>query len=355
MDGIERAIRNALEKGNAHDRAFRERVYRSAFAALERTLAGKDEITEDMRQRRRAALKSKVYEIETEYVPAMAADAPRSTAPRPGPADTAPPPPRPASSAAGPAGGRIEPTLDVAPERRAGQRASAPADHGLAGERDEARILLAGKRSWAGPVLFVLLLAALAGGGWWVWQSGLIAFPQGPAQPQLTEESATPDQPTATAPGQIVRALDDESWIRLFDPADPTTVTASGDAVAGAGEQDGEVFVQARSGDSGAPVRFGIGEGALQSIAGTRAVFRLSASADEEEGETQISVECDFAALGDCGRRRYLVGITREDFLFEVQLPNANPGGAGAIIINSDIENQGRPVRIHSISVAPAR
>ncbi len=34
MDPIEKAIRNAFEKGNADDRAFRERVYRSAFAAL---------------------------------------------------------------------------------------------------------------------------------------------------------------------------------------------------------------------------------------------------------------------------------------------------------------------------------
>ncbi|TIS91922.1 MAG: hypothetical protein E5W88_20590, partial [Mesorhizobium sp.] len=28
LDAIEKAIRNALEKGNAEDRAFRERVYR---------------------------------------------------------------------------------------------------------------------------------------------------------------------------------------------------------------------------------------------------------------------------------------------------------------------------------------
>jgi len=353
LDGIERAIRNALDKGNGNDRAFRERVYRSAFAALERTLAGKAEISEEMRQRRRDALKAKVYEIETEYVPAMAASAPVPNAPRPA---AEPSPPRTTPSAPPPAGGRIEPMLDVAPERSPAQsRRSAPADHGLAGERDEARILLAGRRSWTGPVLLVLLLVALAGGGWWVWQSGLIALPQGPAQPQLTEEPATPAQPATTTPGQVVRAVDDDSWIRLFDPADPTTVTASGDAVAAAAEQDGEIFVQARSGASGAPVRFGVGEGALQTIAGTRAVFRISASADEEEGETQISVECDFAALGNCGRRRYLVGITREDFLFEVQLPNSNPGGAGAITINSDIENQGRSVRIHSISVAPAR
>jgi len=353
LDGIERAIRNALDKGDANDRAFRERIYRSAFAALERTLAGKSEITEDLRQRRRDDLKAKVYEIETEYVPAMAASAPAANAPVAA-ADSASPPPRAAASAP-PADGRIEPTLDAAPVRRAPSRPRAMTEADLAGERDEARVLLAGRRSWTGPVLFVLILAALAAGGWWVWQSGLIAMPTEPGEPQLAEEPAAPDQPAAATPGQIIRARDDASWIRLFDPADPTTVTASGDATAAADEADGEVFVQARSGASGAPVRFGIGEGALQTIAGTRAVFRISASAEEEAGETQISIECDFAGLGDCGRRRFLVGITQEDFLFEVQLANANPDGAGAITINSDIDNQGRSVRIHSISVAPAR
>jgi hypothetical protein len=200
----------------------------------------------------------------------------------------------------------------------------------------------------------VVLLVALVSAGWWVWNSGLFATQERAVQAPPTGQTETAGDPAPT-PGRSVSAADDASWIPLFDPTDPTTVTASSDASAAAAEQDGEAFVQARSGASGTPVRFAVGEGALQSIAGTQAVFRISASADEEEGETQITVQCDFAALGDCGRRRFLVGITREDFLFEVELPNANPGGAGAISINTDIEGEGRSVRIHSISVAPAR
>lgn len=348
MDGIERAIRNALAKGDANDRAFRERVYRSAFAALERMLSGNSEIGDETRQRRRDALKAKVFEIETEYVPAMAPNAPMPTVPQP-----APEPPV-APHRAAPADRRIEPTLDVGAERRAAPSRPTPGPGtGLAIERDEARVLQARRRSWTGPVLLVVLLVALVSAGWWFWQSGIVATQEGAVQPPLAEEPEAPAAPAV--PGRAVSAADDDSWIRLFDPADPTTVTAAGDASASADEQDGETFVQARSGASGTPVSFVIGEGALQTIAGTQAVFRISASADEEEGETQISVQCDFAALGDCGRRRFLVGITREDFLFEVELPNANPGGAGAISINSDVEGGGRSVRIHAISVAPAR
>ncbi|NMG41038.1 hypothetical protein GRZ55_17460 [Chelativorans sp. ZYF759] len=348
MEGIERAIRNALEKGNAEDRGFREKVYRSAFAALERTLATKGDITDEMRQRRRAALKAKVFEIETEYVPAMAAAASERASPRPA-ADVPPPAPR----ADNPAQGRVEPTLDFAPERRAEPSRGKPtAQRDLAPERDEARVLRARKRSWTGPVLVIVLLVALASVGWWFWQPGSVPTQTGGAP--VAAPTTETDQPAAT-PRPMVSAPDDENWIQLFDPADPTTVTASGDASAAADEQDGDAFVQARSGDSGTPVQFAIGEGALQSIAGSRVVFRISASADEGEGETQISVQCNFAGLGDCGRRRFLVGITRDDFLFEVELSNANPGGAGAISINTDVEGGGRPVRIHSISVAPAR
>jgi hypothetical protein len=112
VDGIERAIRNALAKGDGTDRAFRERVYRSAFAALERTLAGHSEVSDETRQRRRDALKAKVYEIETEYVPAMAPEAPMPPLSRP--AHEPPAASRPAT----PTDSRIEPTLDVGADRR---------------------------------------------------------------------------------------------------------------------------------------------------------------------------------------------------------------------------------------------
>ena len=78
LDVIEKAIRNAFEKGDADDRAFRERVYRSAFAALERALQGNPELApEDVAARRRSDLQAKIAEIETEFIPAVpSADAP---------------------------------------------------------------------------------------------------------------------------------------------------------------------------------------------------------------------------------------------------------------------------------------
>ncbi len=70
--------------------------------------------------------------------------------------------------------------------------------------------------------------------------------------------------------------------------------------------------------------------------------------------ETQISVSCDFGALGDCGRRRYVVGLHRADFLFEVDMPAGAPAGDGAISIVTDVDGGGKAIDLFEIRLAPA-
>ncbi len=69
---------------NAEDRAFREKVYRSAFAALERATASHPELTVETAIRRRRSLQAKITSIESEYLPAAPAPAgpPRRSAHR---------------------------------------------------------------------------------------------------------------------------------------------------------------------------------------------------------------------------------------------------------------------------------
>jgi len=112
LDAVEKAIRSALEKGNADDRAFREGVYRKAFAALERAIEHNPGITLDVAERRRASVKGKIAEIESEFIPAFPSldvdrrHAPRAETPRIEPA--APP-----VEAATP---RVEPAVSRRPE-----------------------------------------------------------------------------------------------------------------------------------------------------------------------------------------------------------------------------------------------
>jgi hypothetical protein len=70
LDAIEKAIRNAFEKGDAEDRAFRERVYRSAFAALDRALKG-NPVSPEAAEKRRRDLQATIAVIETEFIPAV--------------------------------------------------------------------------------------------------------------------------------------------------------------------------------------------------------------------------------------------------------------------------------------------
>ena len=62
LDAIEKAIRKAFEKGDASKRPFREKVYRSAFAALERTLEARDDLSDDAKLARRDNLKATITE-----------------------------------------------------------------------------------------------------------------------------------------------------------------------------------------------------------------------------------------------------------------------------------------------------
>ncbi|TKT74243.1 hypothetical protein [Aquamicrobium sp. LC103] len=351
MDPFEKAIRNAFGKGDSQDRAFREKVYRSAFAALDKALKANPQTTVETAMRRRQALSAKISEIESEFIPAVPAVDPDVAG---GTASAAPP------VANGGNGSRAqsprrEPVFEPRMERddwsgaRGAREVEAPA-----GEYRKPRRR---GRPYVMGFIAVTALCLLAIGAWWSIGSGIF-------QSQAQRDRSVPNPPqelggedyqpeTSSEPLAPGRAEQLENWIPVFQPSDPTTVTAPGGSTAEAMEEDGQQFIRIRSGTSGAAVLFDVGQGVLEQIAGRRAVFNIVASAEDGQ-ETQISVECNLGELGDCGRKRYAVGATREDFLFEMDLPDANPGASGAIAIRSDIENGNKAVDIYEIRVSPA-
>jgi len=340
MDSIENAIRSAFAKGDPDDRAFREKVYRSAFGALDRSLKANPNMTEAVAQRRRETLLAAITAIETEFVPARPAPAPRASAQpevRGAPEVAAPMAERPrdAREAA------FSPTLDGERRPPSGRAADEPVAAPLReGRRGRPR-----RRSrLVGPLVFLLLLAGLAAGVWWMATSGALQRLLAPTPP-ATGESAAPRVPGAAD------SLAD--WVDVFTPADPTTISAPGDSRAEVMEEDGERFVRITAGASGSPVLFDVGQGVLESVAGKRAVFTILARA-REGAETQISVDCTLGELGDCGRKRYVVGTTRDEYLFEIDLPARAPGSGGTIAINPDVEGGGKAIDVYAIRVLPA-
>jgi hypothetical protein len=376
LDPVEKAIRNALEKGNAEDRAFREKVYRSAFAALERATASHPELTVEMAIRRRHSLQAKITSIESEYLPAAPAlpvhpgevptvslDEPEAAAGTPaveaptvvsesGPEDEQGSAPSVALD------GEPEPSADApavdlgvggpSPEPAL---AGSPAAATVAPDRDERRTRR--RRPLAAMFVTVTLLCAAAIGGWWAYDLGLLKLPAAPppAPPQIVEEDFDPAEETPLQPGEPGGTQELRNWITVFSPDDASAVNAPSGATAEVSEDESGQFIRIRSGTTGAAVVFDVGQGILEQIVGKRAVFDISARA-EDGTQTQISISCDFGELGDCGRQRYAVGYERGEYLFDVQLPGNRPGAGGSIAVNSDFSNEGKAVDIYEIRVS---
>jgi len=413
LDAIERAIRNALDKGPSDDQAFREKVYRQAFSALERALQGNPSVTVETAIRRRKGLQGKITEIEAEFLPGARRppEPPREdiSAPvieiTPQPVDTPASAPSVESPVAEPVVtidqsppgevGRAEPefsepldirrdgdaptdAIPVAPDIRiettggptpavpdimletrpaqAEPRDVAPAE-GMAAtveaDRDLAR--REKRRPFAAIFLGVTLLCAAAIGLWWAVQTGLInqasqevtGIEQPPAETEDFEPGAEGEP---IKPGQ---ADLEREWIIVFAPTEPSTVSAPGDTKADVMQEPAGQFMRIQSGASGSAIIFDIGQGILEQIAGKKATFDIVARAQEGQ-DTQMSIDCSFGELGDCGRKRYAVGSTRADYLFEIDMPAGQPGSGGTIAINPDFSNSGKAVDIFEVKVSVA-
>ncbi|MBO6900790.1 MAG: hypothetical protein JJ864_05530 [Rhizobiaceae bacterium] len=331
MDSIERAIRDALARGNARDKAYRENVYRSVLAALERANAADPKLARETIAHRRRALQGHITAIEREYV---APAAPRVEPPH------------------APAGTDRQ---DIASPQIDAPARDEPAPPGLAEGSDEIGVAdddrLAPRserrsrrrRPYAAMFVVATLAAALAIGAWWTAQLGLFSRPAPAESPPVTDgESFTP-QPAA--PGAV------RDWVKLFDISDISGVITPSGAAAEKVEDDDGTYLVVRSGSGGEAVLVNVPEQLLQQLAGGNVVFDVVARS-EEGRETQISISCNFGELGDCGRRRYLVGYERADYLFDVELPAGDPGADGTIAIVSDVDNEGKVLHLFEIRAA---
>lgn len=405
MDAIEKAIRNAFEKGNAEDRAFRERVYRSAFAALDRALQANPGVTVEVAIKRRKAVQAKITEIESEFLPAVSgvgrptdddAAAPAVKQPADSEAEAeaeaeaetdagadaepaSPPdvvidgPVKPPASEAPPASyappasdtprSRVLPVVpDIMPEAAfpgapeidlSSPSSTGDDDAEVMPDRDDRRVR--GPRLPLTAIfLGVTLLAAVGIGLYFAAQTGVFksAAELDTAPPQTVP---TVEDDDFTPPGDTASPLDsgdvERDWINVFSPSDPALVSAPSDAKAEVMQDDSGSFLRIRSGASGSAISFDVGQGVLEKLAGKHATFDIIARSEEGK-DTQISVDCNFGELGDCGRKRYAVGHERNEYLFDVRFPDKRPGAAGTIAINSDFDKQGKSVDIYEIRVS---
>lgn len=363
MDPIEKAIRNALEKGDAGDRSFREKVYRSAFSALDRALQANPNVTVETAINRRKAMQAKIAEIEAQFLPA-----PDNTEPSTAQNGIAPDIDTPDRSSAA-RGQGSEPALE-ARDRRGGEASDGyvmpvvpdiipegPLPRNVAEPEPDRAPRRRRPRKRGLPALFagLTLIVVIGLGAWWLLQSGALRTPEQRGEVPVPPASVEDEDFSPSGSGAPLRTAQGEfsgEWITVFTPLDPTTVSTPSDASAQVMEDDSGTFLRVRSGASGSAVSFDVGQGILDEVSGSKAVFVLVARAEDGK-TTQISIDCNFGELGDCGRKRYEVGRERGEYLFDVQFPDKRAGAAGTIAINSDVENQGNAIDIYEIRVSP--
>jgi hypothetical protein len=365
LEAIEKAIRNAFERGNPEDRAYRVKVYRSAFAALERAIASSGDSRSEAAEARRKALKLRIVELEAEFLPS------EDASPRVPSTPVGAPPvepdlrheaggeiPAPSFDDAGPVGEPtgFEPRLEP-DDYRQSPASPDPAGPSLQvaprGERRRKR-RRTGRSLLTALLVGVLVLAAIGAGLWWVGNTGLQLISGGPetaadSPPQTLQEENLQQQDAA--PSTIGSAARDQKWITIFTPVDPTTVTTPEAGTAEVLEEEGGKLLRIRSASAGSEFAFDVGVGVLERLAGKHAVFDVIAHSEEGK-ETQMSVNCDLGPLGQCGRKRYQVGRDRNDFLFEMDLPGKKPSAAGRITIDPDLSGKGNPLDIIEIRVS---
>ncbi|MBV2185978.1 MAG: hypothetical protein KUL88_15725 [Rhizobium sp.] len=400
MNGLETAIRNALERSDRTNAETRARIYQSARQALESGLRKQNINDAETVAHQRHRLETLIHAIEQEErsrlddvvsppEPPMrpsAAETPVSVSAPPVAAPVAASPraePRFADpSHAAPLSGGAGEGLTASRSHAAASSLDEPDAHAL-GEavdrvievRAEAPIRPRKPRRGIYSRLFALsvLFATLGMGAWWVYSTGLLlseaerdtSVPNPPpraeaedfngAEPAAPPAAEQPAEPTAEPRALDMQSGFSDSWLEVFEPKQISAIRARGNALVDVvSASDGTaVQVTSRSADDDGSAEITVPTEVLQEMAGRTSTIAVTLqSADDEP--VQISLSCDFGRLGECARHRFTVNPEKSDVLFRVSFDRTMaPGTAGRLLLNGDLGGTGRGVNLYSVRILP--
>ncbi|GHC66553.1 hypothetical protein [Limoniibacter endophyticus] len=315
MDVIEKAIRNALEKGDAKDRAYRENVYRSAFSALEKALKANPSTTVESAIKRRKTLQATITEIERQFiVPPPAPDEPEFEQDD-RVLDAAP-----------------DRDLRLAPEQVKPSRGSAKAPKA---RREKKR----GGSTLATLFTTVILVIIAAFGLWWGVSTGMIG--------SMTSGTLSSSSRQNVGPRTISEERALAGWTEIFDGSDAEALAATSSGLGQAMQDESGDFLRVTPTATSSTISFPVTQAVLQEVGGGRAMFNIVARSSDGT-PTQIAVECDFGDMGNCGRTRYEVPALRGENLFEVDLSQGT-ASRGEIRIDANVQDDGKAIDIYEI------
>ena len=201
-------------------------------------------------------------------------------------------------------------------------------------------------------LVLVTLVCTFGLAGWWAINGGLMKAAREGVIGQISVRGDDYD------PSKGLRQLNSQSgfsaaWQTLFAPDQAAHgVTANPRAVAAAVSDEGGQRLRITS---SSPEADGAGVvtvpvETMRELAGKSATIAVTVQADRGSS-TQFSVECDFGALGNCGRHRFTVNDERSDLLFKTVFSARAPTGPGRILINSDVTGSGLSLNLYGVRI----
>ncbi|EHS49254.1 hypothetical protein PDO_0632 [Rhizobium sp. PDO1-076] len=413
MNGLETAIRNALERSDRSNAETRARIYQSARQALESGLRKQNINDVETVNYQRRKLETLIHEVELEERARLdMAVSPPDVAPSSTPAqagDAAPtvsthmhtpaPAPTQARTPVSAQGSRAEPAFATSPasagsagatdrdvdrdvdrdpvfddddlyaSSRDEREQSSDADGPMPDMRSEAPLRKPRRRRGFFSRLFILaiLLAGAGTAAWWVYSSDLLltdaerdtSVPNPP--PRAEEEDFNGPESAPQAP-QGPQALDSrggfsDDWIDVFEPQQIAAIRprANGMVDVVTASDGTAVRLGSRSGDADGAIEITVPADVLRELAGRTSTIALTLqSADDKP--VQISVDCDFSRLGACPRHRFTINPQKLDALFRVSFDSGMaPASAGRLVVNADLSGGGRGVNLYSVRILPGQ
>lgn len=390
MNGIETAIRNALDKSDRGDPDARARIYRSARNAVDvglrkqgitdpQVIAAQYDYLEKLIDtieagERNAAVVEAIAPADAGRLDLAPGATPSAPAGAPAPSLDMPADPPRAASAAGDLGslgaerlgarrsapnrGRIEPRVDASPAAPVleAEASLPPQPREKPGKiKPEKKRKRRGAGIVASLLIYGMLLAALVGGGWWLSQSGLIdqvkALMDGTAAAPRTTAP-----PSDGSQFRGLRTLDTrngfgDDWLEVLTPTEVDRI--KGGRAEAVSTSEGPAIRVLAGGGGDAAIEIPVS--ALQHMAGKASTIALTLQAS---GNTpvQIALECGFGTLGGCGRHRFDVTHDKMDILLHVVFDrNATPDAPGRLLIDPDLSAKGGGVDLFAVRILPGQ
>lgn len=394
VSGLETAIRNALEKSDRSSAEVRARIYQSSRQALEAGLRKQGIDDPEIVAQQRQRLEMLVHAIENEErnrLLSVVEDHVRREAAR-APAPVVAPAARTAPQVAQPddrveednvlpverqlRAERLDDTQPISPSPSPSiddfhaergvmspdARSARTADAASLAFRPE-RAAKARRKKGVVARLFIsfTLLAFMGFGAWWIYSSGILlspaerdtGVPNPPPEVQSEDFTGTPEAPPQNR--EAGRGFSD-AWEEVFNAErgnqglQPGRLAVVEPISTAAGKA---IRLTSRVSDADGNVGITVPPEVLREMAGKSSTIAVTLQSSSDR-QTQLSVSCDFGSLGNCVRHRFTATPERADMLINVTFDRTlAPNSPGRIIINSDIDGNGRPVNLYSARILP--